>query len=167
MCLIEGSLYTSEARLLFHTVNTMVTLSFSPCICCPSLFLIVFPHIFSVSLKSTAIILNQDVFTDFFSSSNLENRVIIMCVCAYLCGCAWQRGCSGGISVNLAALCGILFTNYIFWDVFFLFCSVFQYPLAAVISFYAPLKVLWKYFYFLIFFLSVILSHHLLPPCSS
>lgn len=86
-CLIEGSLYTSEELLLFHTVNSVVTLIFS-------LYLLSLSFSYatiSVSVKSTAIILNQDVFTDFptltlYCRAQLEKRrTAERVVCRHVC----------------------------------------------------------------------------------
>lgn len=66
--LIEGSLYTSEGLLLFHTVNTAITSIF------PSYFVVLKPlgspflRIVSVS----AAVQNQDVFSDFTSTATTQ-----------------------------------------------------------------------------------------------
>lgn len=74
VCLIEGSLYTSEGLLLFLIVNTTVTLILSFYLLSLSLSYSIFPHIFSVAVKSMAIILNQDVFTDFPNVNTMLKR---------------------------------------------------------------------------------------------
>lgn len=101
MCLIEGSLYTSEGLLLFSTVNTTATLIFSFYLLSLSLSFSVFSHIFSVSDKSMDIILNQDVFTDFPTLAlcyqcQLEKRGTVeragsnSCVCLGVCVYIWE-----------------------------------------------------------------------------
>lgn len=140
MCLIEGSLYTSKGLLLFHIVNTTVTLIFSFYLLSLSHSYSVFRHIFSMSVKSTAIIPNQDVFPDFPNTGTMlscsagreghcwEIGVITLCVSMWV----WktERCCSGCLSVNLAALCGTLnlfYKEYFSFAVmFFLYLLSFQ-----------------------------------------
>lgn len=155
VCLIEGSLYTSEGLLLFRIVNTTVTLIFSFCLLSLSLSYSGFPHTFSASVKSTAIILNQDVFTDFLTLALCyhvqlekhywESGIITLCMFVCLCGVKEIEGhCSGCVSVNLVPLCGtltLLYKGYFIFCccVFPLYCShllsSLLSPLYSIISF--------------------------------